>query len=206
MKLSGSNVLGNKRRHHVCTSVEWLLLTDPAWQGERRLLADQRPSARCFRPRGETQCRGKADVQRCCSGAASAERSAATLASGPLELRVRERVQLAGSTAPRSPARVTALARLAVGPAVARVSEAFDLSLSRLRTFIVRRAHVHMRYGRSGQRFSTGSIPLFLIAAAARSEARNAISRLDASSSFDPATTAAANVWMSWSSAGMGPT
>ncbi len=54
-----------------------------------------------------------------------------------------------------------------------------------------------LRGFRSGQRFWTGSIPLFLIAAAARSEARNAISRLDASTSFEPATIAAANVWMS---------
>jgi hypothetical protein len=35
-------------------------------------------------------------------------------------------------------------------------------------------------------------MPLFLIAAAALSEARKAISRFDASTSFDPCTTAAA--------------
>src|SRR3954471_2225712 len=44
------------------------------------------------------------------------------------------------------------------------------------------------------QRFPSGSIPPFLIAAEARSDARKAISRFPASASFDPATTAAANV------------
>jgi hypothetical protein len=41
---------------------------------------------------------------------------------------------------------------------------------------------------------ASGSIPLFLIASKARAEARNSISRLEASISPDPATTAAENV------------
>jgi hypothetical protein len=40
---------------------------------------------------------------------------------------------------------------------------------------------------------ATGSIPLFLIALDARAEARNSISRLEPSISFEPARTAAEN-------------
>jgi hypothetical protein len=46
--------------------------------------------------------------------------------------------------------------------------------------------------GNSGYRDLDGCIPLFSIAAMARSDARNAISRLDASVSFELVTTAAA--------------
>ena len=45
---------------------------------------------------------------------------------------------------------------------------------------------------------ASGSIPLFLIASAERAEARNSISRLDASMSPEPATMAAEIVWMNW--------
>src|SRR5580658_3483206 len=51
-----------------------------------------------------------------------------------------------------------------------------------------------------------GSIPLFLIAAFASSDARNAISRLDAAGSFEFATSAALKTEMYWISAGIVPT
>src|SRR6185295_6806879 len=53
--------------------------------------------------------------------------------------------------------------------------------------------------------FPSGSIPPLRIAPDARSEARNAISRFAASSSFDPATTAAAKIWLSWISSAITP-
>ena len=43
---------------------------------------------------------------------------------------------------------------------------------------------------------ASGSIPLLLIASAARGEARNSINRLEAALSFDSATTAAAKTWI----------
>ncbi len=52
---------------------------------------------------------------------------------------------------------------------------------------------------------ASGSIPLFLIVSDARAEARKSIRRLDASGCFEPATTAAANTWISWISAGSLP-
>src|SRR6185436_14030869 len=51
--------------------------------------------------------------------------------------------------------------------------------------------------------FPSGSIPPLRIAPDARSEARNAISRFAASSSFDPAT--AAKIWLSWISSAITP-
>jgi hypothetical protein len=51
-----------------------------------------------------------------------------------------------------------------------------------------------------------GSIPLFLIAVVASLEARNAISRLEASSSLEPGTIAAAKIETCWISAGIVPT
>src|SRR5262249_40320991 len=44
---------------------------------------------------------------------------------------------------------------------------------------------------------ANGSIPLRLIVSDARGEAKNSISRLEPSISFEPATTAAANTWTS---------
>ena len=44
---------------------------------------------------------------------------------------------------------------------------------------------------------ASGSIPLLLISSDARGEARKSISRLEASISFEPATTAAENTWTS---------
>jgi hypothetical protein len=49
-------------------------------------------------------------------------------------------------------------------------------------------AHPYLEVG-------SGSIPLFLIASEARAEARNSISRLEPSTSPEPATTAAENTW-----------
>jgi DNA-binding transcriptional LysR family regulator len=51
----------------------------------------------------------------------------------------------------------------------------------------------------------SGSIPLFLMASEARSEARNSISRLEASISPEPATTAAENTCTNWISGAMRP-
>jgi hypothetical protein len=51
-----------------------------------------------------------------------------------------------------------------------------------------------------------GSIPVFLIAALAFSDARNEISRLDDSGSFEPATIAAVNTETYWISTGIGLT
>jgi ADP-ribose pyrophosphatase YjhB (NUDIX family) len=45
---------------------------------------------------------------------------------------------------------------------------------------------------------ANGSMPLFLIAAAARGEAKNAINRLALSTSPEPATMAAENTWRNW--------
>jgi hypothetical protein len=45
---------------------------------------------------------------------------------------------------------------------------------------------------------ATGSIPPFLIASAARGEAKNAINRLALSTSPEPATMAAENTWGNW--------
>src|ERR1044071_7864180 len=53
--------------------------------------------------------------------------------------------------------------------------------------------------------FPSGSIPLLRIVPDARPEARNAISRFAASTSFDPATTAAAKIWFSWISSAITP-
>ena len=50
-----------------------------------------------------------------------------------------------------------------------------------------------------------GSIPFCLIAASARPEVRNPIRRLPASASFEPATTAAPNICISWTSMGISP-
>ena len=51
----------------------------------------------------------------------------------------------------------------------------------------------------------SGSIPLFLMASEARPEARNSISRLEASISPEPATTAAENTCTNWISGAMRP-
>jgi hypothetical protein len=51
--------------------------------------------------------------------------------------------------------------------------------------------------GRPYLEVATGSIPLRLIVSDARGEARNSIRRLAPSISFEPATTAAANIWTS---------
>src|ERR1700733_11126732 len=53
---------------------------------------------------------------------------------------------------------------------------------------------------------SSGSIPLFLIVSDARAEARNSISRLAASISPEPATTAAENIGASWIPGAIVPT
>src|SRR6185369_13882011 len=53
--------------------------------------------------------------------------------------------------------------------------------------------------------FPSGSIPLLRIVPDARPEARNAIRRFAASTSFDPATTAAAKIWFSWISSAITP-
>ena len=52
---------------------------------------------------------------------------------------------------------------------------------------------------------ASGSIPLLLIASAARGEARNSINRLEAALSFDSATTAAAKTWINWIADGRVP-
>src|ERR1700730_4895588 len=52
---------------------------------------------------------------------------------------------------------------------------------------------------------ASGSVPLFLIASEARAEARNSISRLEPSTSPEPATTAAENTWTNWISDAMLP-
>src|ERR1051325_718489 len=61
------------------------------------------------------------------------------------------------------------------------------------------------RTGQSERRLPSGSIPPLLIAPAARSEVRNAISRFPASASFHPATPAAAKIWLSWISSAITP-